>query len=346
MVRTIFTLIATTGCLMLLTVSIEPARFWTIVRNLSIPWLCAGMVALAGFYYLRAARWRAVLLGRVSRVDAFAMSSVGYLVSTALPFSGGEFAKLGLLRHRTGIGYAAGIATLVLERLLDVMMILLVGVVGLAWAATTGELGFLQAFFDAVQAWAATLPPSASLGPIVVIPCLAVPIVASWRSELGRRLRRRVAVHPQVASVLVTLAPMRSPQVACPVIAFTLSAWGLNMLSLWLTIRALGFEVTGWELTLGFSVVTIGLLLPLAPGYVGQYELTWAAVFGLIGSTPEIGSIHTALIVHALILATIGILGAAATVPLLGWESNSRTLADSIQMVRRLVAASHPAHCE
>jgi hypothetical protein len=94
-------------------------------------------------------------------------------------------------------------------------------------------------------------------------------------------------------------------------LALTVGAWTLNLLSVWLTTRAVGLSLTPLEVSLCFGLVTLGLSIPLTPGYVGQYELLWLEVMQFVGVSYGPAGNHLPLVLHAMILITISVLGIA-----------------------------------
>jgi uncharacterized membrane protein YbhN (UPF0104 family) len=60
---------------------------------------------------------------------------------------------------------------------------------------------------------------------------------------------------------------------------------------------------------LGFSILSIGLAIPLTPGYIGQYEGLWLVVFVGLRIAQEKDALTVCLICHGLILLTIALFG-------------------------------------
>src|SRR4051812_23247624 len=90
----------------------------------------AGPLAAAlGLYtlatLLRGERWHR-LLGHGHRADAYALTTVGYMGNNALPARAGDILKAVLSAGHTGAAKRHAFGTLVAERLLDVVALLLV----------------------------------------------------------------------------------------------------------------------------------------------------------------------------------------------------------------------------
>lgn len=89
----------------------------------------AGPLAAAVALYLvatllRGERWHR-LVGRGSRADAYALTTVGYMGNNALPARAGDILKAMLTAHHGGVARRQAFGTLVAERLLDAVALAL-----------------------------------------------------------------------------------------------------------------------------------------------------------------------------------------------------------------------------
>lgn len=82
-------------------------------------------------FYIRAARWRILLLGLgkpVKRIDTFNGVGIAYLTNFALPRAG-EVARCGVVARRTGLAFDKVLGTVVLERTFDMFCLLVITIV-------------------------------------------------------------------------------------------------------------------------------------------------------------------------------------------------------------------------
>jgi hypothetical protein len=90
----------------------------------------------------------------------------------------------------------------------------------------------------------------------------------------------------------------------------SLALWGANAASVVIIFRAVNVRVPSIPAVLvGFAVLSIGLAIPLTPGYVGQYEGLWLLVFASLRLAPEGNLLAVGLLCHSLILLTIAFFG-------------------------------------
>ena len=99
--------------------------FIEAVRSCRPGWLLVAMLAGVASFFIRALRWRRIVLpvdGSVKVHDTFNAVNISYLFNLALPRVG-ELARCGYLaRHCRSAGYDKLLGTVVLERLWDVLM--------------------------------------------------------------------------------------------------------------------------------------------------------------------------------------------------------------------------------
>ncbi len=93
------------------------------LRSVDYFWIVMSILVGAFSLYVRAARWRIILLGLgkpVKRIDTFNGVGMAYLTNFALPRAG-EVARCGVVAQRTGLGFDKVLGTVVMERTFDVL---------------------------------------------------------------------------------------------------------------------------------------------------------------------------------------------------------------------------------
>ena len=241
--------------------------------SLALPRLAIGVVLYALATVLRGERWLR-LLGRGSRTDAYALTTVGYMGNNALPARAGDLLKSVLSSRAAGTATADGFGTLVAERVLDAVALVLV----FAVLVTTLHLPL------GVEGWML----AAVAGGLALAAAAAA--FLGRDTGAGRRLR-------ELATRL--LAPTRR--------LWSATGAGLLALSvvLWLvegSIYAVLGAVAGLHLSLldGLYIMALAnlvALVPAAPGYLGTFD---AAV--LLGVRLVAGGTHAAALAYAVVV--------------------------------------------
>jgi hypothetical protein len=253
----------------------------------------AGLTLAAGVA-VRAWRWQ--LLFERSRRPRYGPVAnallVGYLFNTILPARAGEVARVQVLGTRANVSRAEVLATVVLERAYD----LLVLIVLLAAAARfLPPVGWLEA--------------ALALGGAVAIMLVAAAILVARYGRRGARLvLRPLLLLPRVdearldllsASFVAGLAAIRASHTAVATIAVTTFSWLLLAASNWFLMRGMGIE-EGFAAALLVLVATnLVLVLPSSPAGLGAFEAATVLALGAFGVEREL-ALSYALGLHAL----------------------------------------------
>src|SRR5262245_54759009 len=125
-VRTIVVSLLTLGLLWFFLRNADMAAVWAETRQArpSLLLVAVGITALT--YVLRAIRWQFLLapIGRTHFGNAFRATVIGFAASFLLPARAGEVIRPFLLARREGFSATAAFATVILERLLDLVVVL------------------------------------------------------------------------------------------------------------------------------------------------------------------------------------------------------------------------------
>jgi uncharacterized protein (TIRG00374 family) len=246
-----------------------------------------------GGFALRGQRWQLLLgaLGyRLGYLYTTGVLLAGWFVSALLPARAGDAFRVLALRlpppNQPAIPVATAIGTIVLERTLDILAILLLSAASSVVVLQERIPGWLLWIYAAVLA----------LVVIVAGVLLATPL-------LLERLRP-FSSHPlwhktldfitQIAATLRQLA--LHPAAALIAIGESLLIWLCDGLLLWLVVLSLREPFTLGAANFVALTVDIFAAVPLTPGGMGQIETAYAALLALIA--------YPGLHIPAVILAT------------------------------------------
>ncbi len=245
--------------------SMRFSEFW--------PYLAGYLGILAVVHFCRAWRWKYLLEPiqvRMSPMRLLAICSVGFMAVLALPARLGELVRPALIRKRGEVSAAQALGTIAVERIAD----------GLVISLMVFAMLFALRGPDA-PGW--MMPTAyASLG--VFSAAMIFLVFALRRPEATVRFATTV-------SLLRKLAPSIADKIEAGLLKmisgflvledkknlivfglWTLGYWGANGLSLYVLARGfhLDLSLAGAFATMG--VVAVGIILPNAPGLVGQYH--------------------------------------------------------------------------
>jgi uncharacterized protein (TIRG00374 family) len=226
--------------------------------------------------YLRALRW-GVLFHPVTHLRARALvgaMNVGYSVNNLLPMHVGELARAYFVSEAEGVNTAHALSTIVVDRVLDVLTVVLM-------------LVLLLPFID-VPAWVTVPAVTAGAAFLVLAALLAtLSLARRWAlgvADWGARLlptRHRGQLHQSAEWVLEGFGVLSKPTVLARGVAWSFASWGATVLVMFMVQRAFHLDV-GFEAAPFITATTsLVMLVPASPGYIGTFEL--AAIKSLDG---------------------------------------------------------------
>ena len=278
--------------------------------------LVLSLLAMTALAAVRLLRW-GILVRAVAPVPSrklLTIGSIGFMAIDLLPVRLGEFVRPVLLQRRAGVPLGAGMATIVAERIMDLIAVQL----ALFLALASADLPPLHVpLFDrtvdlGVEGRAVALAALALLG----LPAFGLVLAG----ERGLRVLRLLArLLPQrlsalslslVASFQDALGRIGQPVALVQAGVLTLVAWTLNVLVLWALLFALNITSLGFaEATVVMLVVAVCIMLPAPAGGLGVFEAGGVAGLMLYGiAQAQAGAFAVSL--HATHVGVIVVIGA------------------------------------
>ena len=275
-------------------------RFWQELGQVDLGMFLFGMGLFFSLHVARAVRWGYLVQAVRPEVrfrSYFSICSIGFFLINVLPFRLGEFVRPYLLLDREEVPFGSGMATVLVERMLDVAALgaLFVGV--LLWGGIadleTSTVSVNGQGYDLVQlgrtAILAVLIPFG--GGIVVLLLLGERGVAIGRRVfglLGRRFGDLVAGFME--SFLHALRSLGSVRAVLAQIGWTGGVWIVNACSMWVMMKAFPFGagMDFWDGATMLVGICIVLIVPPPPGFAGVFEGAVAVVLVGVYAIPEI----------------------------------------------------------
>lgn len=238
---------------------------------------------LVGFYLIKAWRWRLLLrpVGDYHTVrDLVPPTMIGFAFNNLLPAHLGDFVRVYLFARRVRASATAVLSTVVLERVFDVVAILLLLGTGLLFV----EL-------PEANVRRAAVVFAAAAGAFVVVAFAYViwtqPFVAIVEAVLARLplvpagLRRKVAAMLEAGAA--GLASLKQPQLLAGILASSLAQWVLNGSMVYLSLWSFNIQVSNGLLVscIVLGVTALGVAVPSSPGYFGVIQLCFMTVLKL-----------------------------------------------------------------
>ncbi|HMQ29138.1 MAG TPA: lysylphosphatidylglycerol synthase transmembrane domain-containing protein [Chloroflexaceae bacterium] len=279
--------------------------FWSILRGANYWWLALAVPVYFVGVWLRTLRWRSMLLHLrpVPPARLFPTVVIGYMGNNVYPARMGEVLRSYVLRRNEAVAMSASLATVVLERLFDGLVMLLFIFATLPFAPLPplfgGLLGAVSVVF--LVALAVFMALAARPERLSRLYTLAVERVAPtrWRPRL----------HGLFDRFIVGLQSLRSPRQLFAIALVSVAIWLIETLTYWVVMLAFPFSVPFPVLMLMTAVVNLFTTIPSTPGYVGTFHAPGIAVLMQFGVAQAIATGYT-VVLHATLWLPITLLGA------------------------------------
>jgi uncharacterized protein (TIRG00374 family) len=241
---------------------------------------------------------KAIPLGRL-----FPVVVIGYMGNNVYPLRAGEVLRSYVLRRREAIPMSASLATVIVERVFDGLVMLIFVFAALPLAPLPSDAIRSAVVVASILFFGALLFFFA----LAYAPGRSMRLVERLAKLLPERLRRPVV--ELAGRFLDGLKSLRSFRIVLMIFASSIVVWLLETVKYWFVMHAFDFEVSFFALMLMNGVVNLATTLPSAPGYVGTFDAPGIAVLTLYGVEPVTATAYT-LVLHAALWLPITLLGA------------------------------------
>jgi len=311
-VRNALIFLLTLGLLGVFLRSVNVADVWGETRRAN-PWPLLLAIAVTGVTYaIRALRWQYLLapIGPTRFGTAFRTTVIGFAATFLLPARAGEVIRPYLLARREGLNATAAFATIILERLFDLITVLLL----FAWFVLTAAPDAVSgdpALFARVKLGGLAAAGVALAGAAVLF------TLAGHPERMGRMALRIERVLPARLAQIVArfvetfaqgLAVMRQPRRMLIALALSVPLWLAIAAGIWLTSQA--FHIT-FPFPASFLVTTllaVGVAVP-TPGAVGGFHLAYQIAAEVFFAAPADRAVGAAIVLHAISFVPVTLLG-------------------------------------
>lgn len=280
-------------------------QVWRDIQGANYWWLLPGVIAYFVGVWVRTWRWH-YLLRPIKPIPLKAMWPVvviGYMGNNVYPFRAGEVIRAYVLKKKEGVSMSASIATVLVERIFDGLVMLLFVFVALPVAP--GLPGWLREIVIVASL--------AFLGALILFFGMAA------LPETSRRLYRwaidrfvPAALQPKIVALadrfMEGLSSLTRLQDVLMVFFTSVIIWLLETVKYWFVMHAFNFSVSFFALMLMNGVVNLATTLPSAPGYIGTFDGPGIEVLKVFGVNPTVAAAYT-LVLHAALWLPITLLG-------------------------------------
>ena len=251
---------------------VDAAEVWTRIRDADFFLLFLAVATTTAGFLVRAVRWRYLLAPAQPSTplrSRFAAVCVGFMVNNLLPRVG-EVARAYSYSRLEPVSATTAFATLVVERFLDGVAVLLLLFVAVASPGFPAE----------------DLPPQVTLGIrsisglVLVVLAGSVAMVAlpnqsthalGWFANRLLPPRWAAKAETAAAGFVAGFAALRGWRLLVPAIVWSVAFWALQSLSFWIGFFAFGIELPYTAALFLNAAVAVAVTIP-TPGYFGTFQ--------------------------------------------------------------------------
>jgi uncharacterized protein (TIRG00374 family) len=229
---------------------------------------------------------------------------MGYMGNNIYPARIGELLRAYLLKRNQQLDYAPSLATILVERIFD-------GLVMLSFILTA--LLFVD-FDEPLLEGIIKVTAPLFFGALIIFTLLAL------KPSLTRRLYTALinkfapdALQEKILDLadrfMGGLAALANPQLLALTWVASLASWTVEASTYWIVLQAFDFHVSFWVLMLVLGIANLTTVLPSTPGYIGTFH--GAVVLTLVAfDVPRADAGPYAIVMHMVLWLPITLAGA------------------------------------
>ena len=283
---------------------IEFDRLFQAIASINLIYVLPAIILFWLSFGGRAFRWQLLyspLHVRLSKV--LAMLSIGYFLSNIAPLRAGDVVRAYLLARSERVPVARSLSSVVVERVMDLMTVVLLLVV---------LLPFIPRMPEAARA-AGTVMGAAGLVLLVAFALLslnrerALPLLRRLSSPFP--LLKRESIWHAIDRLVDGFAVLHSLRPLAGVIAWSILIWITAGLINWMALMAMGIPLGPTAALLVLVATSLGVTIAPTPGQLGVFDATAQQTLVLVYNVDPARALAYALVIHAYIYVWLMILG-------------------------------------
>jgi uncharacterized protein (TIRG00374 family) len=301
--RTIAGIAISLGFLYLSVRNVEWKTVLTSLREIDLVFLALTIMCLFGSILCRALVWMTLLKfkKRVSWLHSFEAIIIGYMGNNILPFRMGELMRAYAMSKKEGLSKTFTLASIVLERLLDIISLLIFFVAlfltaRLAdWLVLSGVVVFVFLIF------------------MIILVYLAATNAWNFSSMLTRLLRylpARIAHQAEriTESFIQGLGLVKNGPHAVELILLSLFAWSVWTVGTYFGLKAFHLDLPLTAPLLLVVVIHTGVMIPSSPGFIGVFQYLCVVSLSFF-AVPKETALSFSVVLHAIQFVPVTLLG-------------------------------------
>ncbi len=280
-------------------------------------WLLPAFAAMLLSHLLRAVRWHYICepIKPIKIGPLFSALMVGYAANNIFPLRLGEFVRAYVIGKSQNISKTSSFATIIVDRLLDILSLLLLMAVSVYFLPNRDTDGGI---FALVRRGGYVI----TAGTVSVIVLM---VFLMQKTEATLNLFRKImpakvfaAIDKFVRSFLDGFLVFKKAEHYLVIIVLSVSVWLLYALTVYFSFFAFNFHLGFGASLVVLVIISLGLMIPSSPGFIGTYHWFCKASLGIYGISGN-AAISFAVISHAMNTIPFTVIGLSYF-----WKENLR----------------------
>ncbi|MEA2014974.1 MAG: lysylphosphatidylglycerol synthase transmembrane domain-containing protein, partial [Thermodesulfobacteriota bacterium] len=275
------------------------------LNNAKLLFIIPSLCLLVLIQILRAYRWGIIMrpIMRIDQLSLFSVTSVGFMAVVAIPARIGEFTRPYLISAKTGISMSSALGTIVVERVLDALTIL--------------TIFFLVVLFTPLPPW---LIKSCLISLLFALAFLGLIVFLISRKESALKIFSLVLRifplkwHSKLTGLIDSFVDgfkiIPNQRSMCYLVLLSILIWVFDALAIYILFFAFDIALPLSAAFVLMAVIILGIAIPTAPGFVGNWHFFCVLGLGLFGIDKTEALVY-AIVLHFLSIGIIVILGLA-----------------------------------
>jgi uncharacterized protein (TIRG00374 family) len=245
---------------------IDIRQVWFNIRQLDSLFIAASAALIVAEFILRAFRWKFLLnANSAPKVNQlFSVLMIGYFSNNIIPLRMGELVRAQLLGTNYNVNRARALATIVIERVCDMLTLLAL-------------FGVSVLLYDVFPAWMkqggilTTILLLAISSLLYIYRHKAAGIIAQMRSRpSSNRLSKKLATGME--NFGLGLGVLTDRKTVIIVLSLSVVIWAVVIVSIDMVLQSFSMQLSLFASIFVAVMVGLGMLLPAPPGNIGVYE--------------------------------------------------------------------------
>lgn len=258
-------------------------------------WLLPAFFLMLLSVVFRSLRWRYLLrpIKETEFVHLFSASAIGLMANNLLPARLGEIARAWVIGEKAGISKTSSFATIVVERVFDGFTVIFFLIIVLLFGKLDISDHMIKVAYAGVSFYILAIVFLAMLRfnrarTFSIVKAMTTRLPAKGAAKVDKLL----------SSFMEGLTVLKRPRDIAAAGFYSFLVWIPNIIVMHLVIRSFGLDTSVIVTLTVFIIVTFGIMIPSAPGFVGTVQYCFVIGLGLFG-VGESEALSISIIYHA-----------------------------------------------